>query len=168
MNTLKHQPISYTNLLLWCRIYRIKSTISSTASGLVTTCTKPLRSWVLATIRFMQSVKMALSPTARPEPELPSWLTKKISSNGLQQPGSGKTYVRLKAKLWHGQFGAEKDHFELHIRGKALEVITGSCRETLCQVLDETGENWTVFYDWIEYAEAPITQPNKTELSTNY
>lgn len=61
--------------------------------------------------------------------------------------------LRIKPKMWHGQFGCERAHFEQHIAGKDLKVIeqrSSKHPDQVFRVVDQTGEEWTVFKSWCQ------------------
>jgi len=165
MNSLKTHTINYSNLLLWLQISSLRSAISNRVSGLVTIFTKPLSLLASATTRSTQNASPAEFPTARTVRDLLSSLSELASKPTFSPHKPQKIYVTLKTKLWHAQFGAEKEHFELHIRGKQLEVIQVNHKPDICQVMDATGEKWIVFYEWV--AECGFIRLGKDTTATS-
>jgi hypothetical protein len=131
---------------------------SSKESGLATTFMKQLLSWALPTSASTKNLKKDNSMPARTVREQLYSLHEPSLTDGSNPPRPVQIFVRLKPKLWYGQFGAEEIPFELHIRDKALEVVPGSIKQSevekeegVLRVKDETGEEWTVFFSWISF-----------------
>ncbi len=52
------------------------------------------------------------------------------------------TLIQISAKLTADQFGCHQEHFNAHLRGRTLPVISET--RNFVTVLDATGEEWTV------------------------
>ena len=59
--------------------------------------------------------------------------------------------LKMKPEMWHQIFGSSAIHFKQHIEGKELRVLkqlSSQYPDMVFRVVDETGEEWTVFKSW--------------------
>lgn len=152
MNTLNIQPISLRALQQWWLSFSSRLKTSNTVSASHTTSTKRPRSLASATSAYTKSAGAMKLTTARMVLEVLSLYLGPSSTGSSNKPETQRISIYLKPKLWHAQFGAEKAHFELHIKEKPLTVRRVNATTITCT--DQTGESWMVFPEWVARIEA--------------
>lgn len=152
MNSFNIQPASSPTLLLWFSSFKTRLINLSRVSAWLTTFRRRPSLPALATKRSTTVAGRARYSTAKQVFAVLSSLPGPSSSATSMKPAPANPNVWLKPKLWYAQFGAEKAHFESHIRNKPLKVV--AINNTTLTCTDQAGESWIVFPEWVDRIEA--------------